>query len=101
MGRRRRIPPPPGRTLFDPPPDPPPPSDPPPGEPEEPGEPQRGGTLDERFRAYHRQHPEVYRLFKSFALQLWTAGRRRAGAKQIFERIRWELAINPDPRGKG
>lgn len=102
MSRRQQ--PPQGPSLFDwaPAPEPdPPPDDPPPGEPEEPDEPQRGGSLDQRFQRYHKLHPQVYQLFREFALQLWAAGRRRAGAKQIFERIRWELAIKPDPRESG
>lgn len=57
----------------------------------------RRRSLDERFAEYHEAHPEVYELFKRFALQLWDAGRRRTGAKMIAERIRWEKALVTSP----
>lgn len=44
------------------------------------------------FERFHREHPEVYRLFKQFAFELKEAGRRSYGAKSIMERIRWHYA---------
>lgn len=47
--------------------------------------------ITRRFRAYDEANPEVYRLFKMYALQLWNAGHRKGGAKMIWERLRWEF----------
>jgi hypothetical protein len=49
--------------------------------------------IDARFKAYHKTHPGVFRLFVAFAEQARGAGRKRIGAKAIAERIRWECAV--------
>lgn len=49
---------------------------------------------DERFADFHKAHPEVYGLFKFFAIELLGAGRNRGGARAIVERIRWHHATN-------
>ena len=46
--------------------------------------------LREQVRTYHRNHPEVWELFKSFTLKLIDSGRKHYSANAIFERIRWE-----------
>lgn len=48
------------------------------------------------FLRYHREHPEVYVLFKRFAGELRAASRERYSARTIVERIRWHYAVNPD-----
>lgn len=61
------------------------------------GEQQLAFRFDEqtesRFREYHAQNPEVYRMFCVFAGQLLAAGRRHLGAKMIAERIRFESHV--------
>lgn len=47
--------------------------------------------ITRRFREFHEANPEVYRLFKFYALQLWNSGHRKGGAKMIWERLRWEF----------
>jgi len=49
-------------------------------------------TIQERFVKFHSQHPKVYDLFRSFALQLIRMGHKKIGARMIIERIRWEFA---------
>jgi len=51
-----------------------------------------GKWTKENFDDYHRQNPEVYRLFERFALQI-TGRRKKYSAKAIFHRIRWEVAM--------
>lgn len=57
-------------------------------------------TIQERFETFIREHPDVFRLFRQFALQLLSAGHKHCGAKLIAERIRWEkLTSGPDAAG--
>jgi len=49
--------------------------------------------LDKKFRQYHFEHPEVFKFFAQFALQLKHKGFKHFGAKAIMERIRWEVAL--------
>ncbi len=50
-------------------------------------------TRTERFERFHRDNPEVYRLFLQFARQAKAAGRERIGARLIGERIRWQTTV--------
>lgn len=52
---------------------------------------------DERFIAFHRAHPEVYRAFKRLALSLYARGHHHWGAAAIFEVLRYESAISGKP----
>ena len=45
------------------------------------------------------ENPEVWELFKKFALQAMKSGREHYGAASIFERIRWHVEI--ETRGGG
>jgi hypothetical protein len=47
-----------------------------------------------RFEEFDAAHPEVYGMFRFFALELLAAGRTRGGARSIIERVRWHTAIN-------
>lgn len=49
-------------------------------------------TPDEAFDIYHRENPQVYRLFQRFARELRVAGHQHGSAEQIVQRIRWEYA---------
>ena len=46
-------------------------------------------SIQERFEAFDREHPEVFRLFKQYAESAMRAGFTRYSASAIFERIRW------------
>lgn len=52
------------------------------------------GTLAERFEVFHRDNPHVYRTLVRLARE-WvnTTGRRKLGISMLFERARWDLAI--------
>lgn len=50
-------------------------------------------TLRERFEVFHATNPHVYRLFERFALEAARSGRRRFGAKAVWERMRWFVAF--------
>lgn len=45
------------------------------------------------WRAFHNANPQVWDLFERFALELVAAGRRHAGARMIWERMRWEILL--------
>lgn len=51
-------------------------------------------SIDERFAEFDTLHPEVFALFRQFALQLLNRGRSRGSADQIIQRIRWETSAN-------
>ena len=42
---------------------------------------------------FDKQNPEVWGLFRKYALQALDSGRKRMGAKMIFERIRWYSTV--------
>lgn len=48
------------------------------------------GQAAERF---DRENPHVYELLKRFAKQVKDRGRARFGIAAIYERVRWEVAI--------
>lgn len=50
-------------------------------------------TIDERFAEFDREHPEVYRLFRTFAEQLLASGKTRGSARDIWGAIRWRYAV--------
>jgi hypothetical protein len=45
-----------------------------------------------QFEQFDSKHPQVYRLFKMFAIQLLNKG-KKGGARLIIERIRWEITM--------
>lgn len=49
--------------------------------------------LDEQFKLFHAANPQVYELFRALTRRLVQAGRRKVGAKMVWERIRWEYAL--------
>ena len=50
------------------------------------------------FKEYHEKNPAIYEEFKRFAFLLINNGHKKIGAKQVFERIRWESMI--EKKGK-
>lgn len=45
------------------------------------------------FCTYHLAHPDIWKAFQAFAIQMYKSGRRRYSAKTIMERIRWEYEL--------
>lgn len=56
-------------------------------------------TIKERFIAFHKANPDVYRLFDRFALEAINSGMKKVGSKFVFERIRWETSVNTTGAG--
>lgn len=55
---------------------------------------KRPATIDERFRRFLANHPEVYEEFCRIARQLLVRGIDHYGAKAIMEVIRFERAMS-------
>lgn len=54
-------------------------------------------NLEGLFKLYDKANPQVYEWFKHYALELKLSGAKQVGAKLIFERIRWEVAVKTKP----
>ncbi len=50
-------------------------------------------TIQERFAEFHRDNPKVYELFQRFTYQALQTGRKRFGARMIWERMRWYTTV--------
>jgi hypothetical protein len=48
-------------------------------------------TLQEKFEAFHAEHPEIYDLFVQFSREIKGAGFKRYGIQSIAERVRWHV----------
>jgi len=46
----------------------------------------------ENFEKFDAAHPEIYNLFRTFAIQI-AQKRTHYSAKSIFHRVRWETAM--------
>ena len=51
-------------------------------------------TIQDRFEDFHRDNPVVYELLVRFARELHNSGRKRSGIRMVWERMRWEIAVN-------
>jgi hypothetical protein len=51
-------------------------------------------TVLERFKAFHRDNPHIYREFKRLAFQMKDTGRQHYGARTITEVMRWHYDLN-------
>lgn len=52
----------------------------------------RHDELTDQVKAFHAEHPQVWRLFRQFTQELIDRGFTHYSAKGVFERIRWETA---------
>jgi hypothetical protein len=50
-------------------------------------------TIRERFEEFHRRNPEVYREIRRRCDELIRAGVRRFGMRLVWERMRWDHAV--------
>lgn len=53
----------------------------------------RADQIFERWQAYHREHPETFRLFISFTFDVINAGKHHFSADAIMHRIRWFTTV--------
>jgi hypothetical protein len=49
--------------------------------------------LLEKFKEFHKLNPDVYKLFKKFAIEAKGSGRQRFSHWMIANRIRWYTTI--------
>lgn len=49
-------------------------------------------SLYEKFEAFHRSNPDVYKIYKIMALEQCERGNKVASS-HLIERIRWEYGI--------
>lgn len=49
--------------------------------------------IDAAFRAFHHQHPEVYRELAALARQWKAAGHNKVGMAALFEVLRWQRGL--------
>lgn len=52
--------------------------------------------LVQEFRRWDAANPDIWPLFKRFAIEAIRSGRKQFGASAIWERIRWELAVETE-----
>lgn len=50
-------------------------------------------TIEERFEAFHKRNPQVYRALRDMALELRRRGHRQYGIKALFEVLRFNTAM--------
>ncbi len=51
-------------------------------------------VLEQLFKIYHTESPEIYEMFKVYSFQLLATGKTMLSANLIFERIRWESSVS-------
>ena len=57
-------------------------------------------TLDEKFRKYHEENPEIYSSLVELARHAKCKGHRKLGMKMLFEVVRWQRILQAeDPEG--
>jgi len=62
---------------------------------------QTGNTIVKAFLKFHRDNPEIYRLFKQYAFHMIKSRKmKKISSKLIINRIRWEVYVETyrDPR---
>lgn len=53
----------------------------------------RQQTRQQRFEHFHRTHPEIYAYLREKSLALKAAGRTQWGVRNLYEKLRYDLAI--------
>lgn len=56
----------------------------------------RQEEMRDQVAAFHRQHPEVWRLFCGFTFEMIHRGYKNYSVNAVFERIRWEIDSGGD-----
>lgn len=52
-----------------------------------------GETIEERFSAFHKANPHVFRLLRELALDYKRAGHSRGGMKMFYEVLRYRSGL--------
>ena len=52
--------------------------------------------IEKAASRFDRANPQVWRLFRAYTLRAIESGKRRIGAKMVWERIRWYAEIETD-----
>jgi hypothetical protein len=55
-----------------------------------------GQTIQERFEAFHKGHPEVYSYLLGLCFELRGKGFERYGIRSLWERVRWHFQVEKD-----
>lgn len=50
-------------------------------------------TIQHKFEEFHKDNPNVFRLFRRYSRMAKDAGSTQYSAKAIFERVRWHVNI--------
>jgi hypothetical protein len=50
-------------------------------------------TIEERFRQFHFDNPDIYKHIVKLTLEQYRRGRERLGMKALWEQIRWHIAL--------
>ncbi len=58
---------------------------------------RKGASIEERFQAFHRANPQVYRAMRRMALDLKRRGFRRYSSDALMHALRWHAAIQLGP----
>lgn len=58
-------------------------------------------VLQVPFEQFHKENPQVYKLFKDIAMELIEAGHQHIGSKMIWEVIRYKTSIRKDAPKRG
>lgn len=53
------------------------------------------------FASFHRANPDVFRLFRKFAIDLRKHQPERGSAEQVWQRLRWEVRMWTDEQMAG
>lgn len=56
----------------------------------------KGATLRQRFWLFHEANPHVYQALRAMALQLKRKGYRKMGIAPLYEKLRWDYAMQTD-----
>ena len=52
--------------------------------------------MREQVKAYHKEHPEIFRLFVMYTFQMIDSGKKNYSVSSIWERIRWHKDAGSD-----
>ena len=56
--------------------------------------------LEDKFKTFHRNNPQVYELFKGFAFRVINKGFKAYSARALIHLIRWHTSVETnDPSG--
>lgn len=58
------------------------------------GDARHDATPYERFLAFHRANPHIYRRLEALAQQMVDRGRSRIGIRMLWETLRWDYSVS-------